>query len=95
VIQFTLRPEAVSDLDSIEGYIATDDVDQALAFIERLFATISLLATQPDMGRARPELRANMRSFPVGQYVVFYEPTAHGVDVVRVLSGARDVDALF
>ena len=93
--RFSLRPEAVSDLENIEEYIAQDDIDQALSFIERLFETMSLLATQPGMGRARPELRANVRSFPVGQYVVFYEPTPGAIDVLRVLSGARDVDALF
>jgi toxin ParE1/3/4 len=95
VSRVTLRPEATSDLESIEEYIAQDDVDQALAFIERLFDTMSLLGSQPEMGRARPELGPALRSFPVGQYVVFYEPAPGGIDVVRVLSGARDVDALF
>lgn len=47
------------------------------------------------MGRARPELGPAIRSFPIGKYVVFYEPIQDGIDVFRVLSGARDVDAVF
>lgn len=93
--RFTLRPEAVRDLEGIEDFIAQDDVDQALVFLDRLYKAMALLATQPEMGRARPELGPTLRSFPVGQYVLFYEPGASSIDVVRVLSGSRDVDAVF
>ena len=34
-----------------------------------------------------------LRSFPIGQN--FYCPTRSGIDVVRVLSGARDIPSLF
>ena len=54
-----------------------------------------VLATQPMMGRARDELAPGVRSFPFGRYVVFYMPLDDGIDVVRVLHGARDIDAVF
>lgn len=47
------------------------------------------------MGRAREELAADLRSFPFGRYVIFYAPVEGGIDVVRVLHSARDVDAAF
>lgn len=47
------------------------------------------------MGRARDELAAELRSFPFGRYVIFYEPIEDGIDVVRVLHSARDIDAVF
>ncbi len=93
--RLAIRPEAIADLESIEDHIALDDVDQALAFIERLYEAMTLLAGQPLMGRARPELGADIRSLPVGRYVIFYQPIPSGIDVVRVLSGARDIDAVF
>jgi hypothetical protein len=37
------------------------------------------------MGRLRDELSPGLRSFPFGRYVVFYEPTDGGFDVVRLL----------
>jgi toxin ParE1/3/4 len=43
------------------------------------------------MGRAREELASELRSFPVRRYVVFYRPLVDGIEVVRVLHGARDV----
>ena len=59
--------------------------------IESLFETLS---TQPVMGRERPELADDLRSFPIGRYVVYYQPWPDGVDVVRVLHAARDVTRL-
>jgi toxin ParE1/3/4 len=47
----------------------------------------------PLIGRARPELAADLRSFPVGNYVLFYRPIADGVELVRALSGHRDIHA--
>jgi toxin ParE1/3/4 len=32
---------------------------------------------------------------PFGRYVVFYAPIEDGIDVVRVLHSARDIDAVF
>ena len=53
------------------------------------------LATQPLMGRARDELAEGLRSMPMGRHVVFYVPLSDGIDIVRVLHSARDIDALF
>jgi toxin ParE1/3/4 len=47
------------------------------------------------MGRARQELAASLRSFPFGRYVIFYVPIENGINVVRVLHSARDIDAVF
>ena len=47
------------------------------------------------MGRARDELAPGLRSFPIGRYVIFYEPLPDGVAIARVLHGARDIDAGF
>jgi toxin ParE1/3/4 len=36
-----------------------------------------------------------LRSFPVGNYVVFYRIVPEGIELVRVLHGARDLRRLF
>ena len=91
----TRRPQAVDDIVEIWDYIANDSVAAADAWVDRLDTQLDLLATQPMMGRARDELTHGVRSFPFGRYVVFYMPNAGGVDVVRLLHSARDVDTLF
>ena len=47
------------------------------------------------MGHARDELAPGIRSLSFGRYVVFFEPLADGIDVVRVLHGSRDIDITF
>jgi toxin ParE1/3/4 len=34
-----------------------------------------------------------LRSFPVGNYVIFYVALSDGVEVVRVMSGRQDIGA--
>lgn len=53
-----------------------------------------LLALQPMMGRRRPEIGLDVRSFPHGDYLVFYWPESRGVGVARVVHGARDLAKL-
>ena len=47
------------------------------------------------MGRSRDELSPDVRSLPFGRYVILYLPLADGIDVVRVLHSARDIEAIF
>lgn len=86
------RPLAAADILDIWDYIADDSIEQADRWVDRLDEQLGLIATQPLMGRARAELAQGLRSFPFGRYVIFYAPTADGIDVVRVLHSARDID---
>jgi toxin ParE1/3/4 len=91
----TRRPLAEADILEIWDYIADDSLAAADRWVDRLDEQFRLLAAQPMMGRARDELAPGVRSFPFGRYVVFYVPLDDGIDVVRVLHGARDIDAVF
>ena len=86
---------AREDLDAIWLYIAQDDPDAADRFIQTLVSRFPMLASMPGMGRLREELSPSLRSFPVGNYVIFYRPMEGGVEIARVLHGARDLPPLF
>ena len=89
------RPLAGADIADIWDYIAEDSLAQADAWVDRLDAKLRLLATQPMLGRPRDELSPGLRSLPFGRYVIFYAALSDGIDVVRLLHSARDVDAVF
>ena len=91
----TRRPLAEADVLEIWDYIADDGIAAADRWVDRLDKQFQVLAMQPMMGRARDELAPGVRSFPFGRYVVFYLPLDGGIDVGRVLHGARDIDAAF
>ena len=83
------------DLSQIWAYVANDSVSAADRLIVTFKDKFRLLATQPLMGELRPELAPNLRSFSVGNYVIFYRPAEDGIEVVRVIHSARDVNAQF
>jgi toxin ParE1/3/4 len=90
------RPRVERDLIDLWHYIAAVRGDvRADAMIDRIEQKLEALAVYPLMGRARDELRPALRSSPVGRYIVFYFPLDDGIDVVRVLYGGRDLDAIF
>jgi toxin ParE1/3/4 len=88
-------PRAKSDLVEIWDYIADDSEARADDFIETVDRKFQSLASRPNMGRSRDELAEGLRSFSVGRYVIFYRPISEGVEIVRVLHGSRDLNAIF
>lgn len=89
------RPQAEADLDEIWWYIAQDNPDAADRMLDRIEESCNTLAQFPLMGVSREELLPSLRSRAVGNYVIFYLPLEDGIDIVRVLPGMRDIDALF
>src|SRR5712672_458851 len=91
--KFRKRSQADADLDSIWSYIAADNVKAADGLIDRIGTVFEMLAQNPRAGRARADLVRGLRSFPVGNYIVFYFVRSDGIEVVRVMNGRRDIDA--
>jgi toxin ParE1/3/4 len=80
-------------LIDIWTYIAQDNPDAADGLLDRFEEVMGRLAERPLMGRKRPEVGEALRSFPVGNYVIFYLPNDEGIEIIRVLSRYRDIDA--
>jgi toxin ParE1/3/4 len=89
------RPLAEADLDQIWDYIAEDSPERASNFLRKLYAKMQTLAANPNIGRKRNELLPGLRSFPYGNYVIFYLSIENGIEVVRVLQGSRDIEQVF
>jgi toxin ParE1/3/4 len=84
------RPRARQDLIEVWQYIADDNEAAANRTLDRIELALANLAENPMIGRARPELVPDLRSFPVGNYVLFYRPMPDGIDLIRVRSGYLD-----
>jgi toxin ParE1/3/4 len=91
--RFRKLPQAEADLDSIWAYIAADNVVVANRLIDRIGDVFEMLTESPLAGRQRSDLRKNLRSFAVGDYVILYFPLADGIEVLRVMHGRQDIDA--
>ena len=92
-----LRPQAHEDLVEIGIYIELDSPRLADEFVALIESKISVLAEHPQMGRVREEGRLaglNLRSHPVGNYLIFYRAIPDGVEVVRILHGNRNLGVI-
>lgn len=83
---------AVADLQEIWEYIARDSITNADKMVDSLYSKCELLGVQPEIGRKREELGSGLRSFPVGRYVIFYRIKDDTLEIVRILSGYRDIE---
>ena len=86
---------ASDDLIAAWSFIAGDNIDAADQFLDRVASIGRKLAQWPGLGKARPELRRDLRSFPADNYLVYYRVRTDVIEIVRVLHGRRDVDAIF
>jgi toxin ParE1/3/4 len=96
ILRFT--SDALDNIADIAHYIAQESGSRALAatFTDRLVKKCENLASLPGtLGRARPELRPQIRSFAFKSYVVFFRYEGDVFEVVNVLEGHRDIEAFF
>jgi toxin ParE1/3/4 len=96
-----VRPKADQDLDDQAYYYATEGSPElGNRFLVAAHDTFALLATQPEMGwQSRLKHRAlkSMRVFPVSGFeriLILYRPVRSGVDILRVVHGSRNLQAL-
>lgn len=85
---------AEDDLAQIWSYIAEDSPASADRWLEQLEAVLQLPSRYSLLGPARDELAPAVKSFPFGEYVMFYLPSKNGILLVRVLSGFRNLEEL-
>ena len=103
--ELIVAPSARADLRAPWDFYADEagDPDLADRFVARAEATFKKLARTPGLGRPRffhSAMAKNLRSWKVADFpkhLIFYRLLRHEqvVEVVRVLHGARDLDALF
>ena len=88
-----LSSPARTDLDDIWQHVVIESGSEAAAdrAVDLITDRFLLLSHWPRLGRARNDLRRGLRSFPDGDYVIFYRVTRAGLIIQRVLHGRRDI----
>jgi len=93
---YLLTPAADADLEEIWQYVSENSgVSRANALEDELHAAMHRLGESPGMGHLRHDLADEMlRFWTVHKFLIVYRPEKQPVQVVRVLHGARDVQAI-
>ena len=95
MVRYVISPLAEQDIEAIGDYIAQDNPHRALTFIAELRNQCAKIAASPKACRLRPELGVNIRSYALGNYVIFFQDKHDMLCIVRVLHGAMDIETRF
>ena len=95
-----VRDDADADIDEIASFIARDNAEAGRRFYDAVLDDFRRLVAMPRIGAKRyvrrPQLQ-NLRSWPIGgyrNYLIFYLALDDGIDVLRIIHGARDVERI-
>lgn len=92
---------AQRDLLAIFVYLGERNLDAAERFLVAVEKDVALLSDMPRMGAMREFASKKLhgiRSWPIsgfGDYLIFYRPTPAAIEILRVIHGARDINAIF
>ncbi|MES0028990.1 type II toxin-antitoxin system RelE/ParE family toxin [Mesorhizobium sp. M0040] len=93
-----MLPSVQADLVNILEYITRESGSLLVGgrFADALRQKCRDLASLPaTIGRARPELRPDVRSFAFRGYVIFFRYNGDFFEVANIVEGHRDIDALW
>lgn len=92
---YSFSDEALEDINSICEYIARQNAKAASRIFDAIRERCKTVASFPNIGKSYSWLAPNLRGFVVENYIIFYYPRKDGIDVVKVVSGYRDLESLF
>ncbi|HEY3660383.1 MAG TPA: type II toxin-antitoxin system RelE/ParE family toxin [Candidatus Udaeobacter sp.] len=91
-----VREKALADIEELGAFIARDNPAAATEVVRAIRLSFEQLAHMPRLGRIVRKVKTSGQirmwlspAFP--NYLIFYRELPDGVDIVRVLHGARDV----
>jgi plasmid stabilization system protein ParE len=94
-MRVVITAAAKADLLAIRRTIETDNPTRALSFVEELLDRCLALADTP---RAYPLVpryeRYEIRRCVHGRYLIFYRLQPEQIEVIHILQGARDIEAM-
>ena len=82
-------PRARLDLIDIWIWIAADNPAAADRLVDLIDEKLRLLADNPRLGPARPDIAPDLRLFPLRRYLILYREQPEGIEVVRIIHGRR------
>ena len=92
---YSFTEAAIQDLESICDAIAIDNPDAASNLFDGIREQCMRVAKFPLSGKKYDRLKLNLRGFIIKSYIVFYAIDGENIAVVKVVSGYRDLDAIF
>ncbi|HYN00308.1 MAG TPA: type II toxin-antitoxin system RelE/ParE family toxin [Aestuariivirgaceae bacterium] len=86
---------AESELEAVSDWIATDNPERAITFVAEIAERCHSLADSPEAFPIVPRYkRAGVRRLVFRDYLIFYRISRDRVEILHILHGARDYEAI-
>jgi toxin ParE1/3/4 len=91
----SLSPAAIQDLQDLTDYLANIDLESAERLLTKFENKCQYLVKFPKIGRTYAYIRSDLRGLPLNGHIIFYRLGNETLEVLRVVKGNRDLEALF
>ncbi len=93
--RFIIAPAASRDLEHIAEYFLEHNVDSGEKLFREFNQKCLNLINFPKMGRSYSYIRPDLRGLPLDGYIILYDLTHEGIEILRIVNGRQDLEALF
>ena len=94
-MNYIISQLAIKDLEEIIDYFSEHNIEAGEKFLSEFEKKCKYLVDFPSIGRGYDDIKPSLRGLPLASYIIFYRSINDGIEIVRVISGYRDLESLF
>jgi toxin ParE1/3/4 len=92
---YIISPSASRDLNTIADYFLAVNVEAGEKLFQKFYNKCQQLALFPYLGCSYNHIKPFLRGLPLDGYIIFYRVMNETVEILRIVNGRQDLDALF
>lgn len=93
--RYVINVLASRDLSKIADYFTETNIDAGERFFREFNRKCQQLVAFPNSGKSYDTIRPGLRGISLQGYIVFYRVLEDGIEILRVVSGRRNLPSLF
>ena len=92
---YVINVLASRDLIEIADYFTETNVEVGERFFREFNSKCQQLVSFPSSGKSFGAIHSDLRGLSLGGYIIFYRILDDGIEILRVVSGRRNLSSLF
>ncbi|MBE9011044.1 type II toxin-antitoxin system RelE/ParE family toxin [Pseudanabaenaceae cyanobacterium LEGE 13415] len=93
--RYVINVLASQDLNQIADYFEENNLEAGDRFFQAFNRKCQQLIAFPNSGKSYASIRPDLRGISIEGYVIFYRILEDGIEILRVVSGRRNLPTLF
>ena len=93
--RYVINILASYDLNEIAEYFSQKNLEAGEKYFQEFNRKCTQLVSFPNSGKSYSEINPDLRGLSLEGYIIFYRVLDDGVEILRVVSGRRDLSSMF